>query len=239
MASEDPIVQIEDEPLHKIVFSNDRVRVFSATIPAGAETLFHRHACNTYFIAVSGGGYRKQIYGQEWLDTALPSRVGFCANYTTHPEIHRVISLQNNPEPMYIVAVEAFPSQPGPEAPAAVTDSAGVSEPRGDILQKSSPLKGAELKGSGWERDKNGEWPDIAIHHLTLQPGQSTGKHAIPFHGVWISLTDGDISGSGDGGPFWSELGKAGASVYWQRRDDVELSNEGPSNYEAVLLELL
>ncbi|GJP42848.1 hypothetical protein CLOM_g2534 [Closterium sp. NIES-68] len=146
---------------------------------------------------------------------------------------------------MYIVAVEVFPTKPGPEA-AAVSTTADASVPLGVEPQELiSALKGTALTGIGWERDKRGEWPDFAIHCLTLQPGQSTGKHAIPFHGVWISLTDGSslsdgcISESGNGGSIWKEMREAGASMYWQPMDGVDLINNGSSNYEAVLLELL
>jgi len=37
------VVPVDQEPMHKLVFENEYVRVFSVEVPAGGETKYHRH----------------------------------------------------------------------------------------------------------------------------------------------------------------------------------------------------
>lgn len=54
-------VEVADEPLHVEVFRSRRFRAYVAAIPPGTATLYHRHAEDTVYVVVDGGGLRTEL----------------------------------------------------------------------------------------------------------------------------------------------------------------------------------
>jgi quercetin dioxygenase-like cupin family protein len=83
------VVPVEKEPHHRVAFENTWVRVLDVSFPAGAASLFHRHALNNVAIRIVGGTTRADPVGGEGRPQLVPTgRVVF---YTASPPYeHRV-----------------------------------------------------------------------------------------------------------------------------------------------------
>jgi len=53
-------VPVRDEPMHKLKFENEYVRVFDVLVPAGGKTLFHVHANDYAFVAIGDAKVRSE-----------------------------------------------------------------------------------------------------------------------------------------------------------------------------------
>ncbi|HEX5631697.1 MAG TPA: hypothetical protein VFX50_00645, partial [Gemmatimonadales bacterium] len=78
-------VPVGEEPMHRVVFANDRVRVIDAVLPPGSVTLYHVHDRDNLPIAVAPGRVSVQPLGGAVAesDVAL-GEVSFAAGGYTH-----------------------------------------------------------------------------------------------------------------------------------------------------------
>ena len=52
LAQAAPEVEIAADPLHKLIFTNDQVRVFDVNIPPNSQTLMHRHRHDYIYVTI-------------------------------------------------------------------------------------------------------------------------------------------------------------------------------------------
>jgi len=82
-------VLVKDEPRHKPVFQNDKVRVLDVRIEPGDTTLFHIHQIPSAFIALSNTLVGSQVYKEKIYEDK--NKVGIVwYNEFSEPLIHRV-----------------------------------------------------------------------------------------------------------------------------------------------------
>lgn len=91
VAAADSIVPIEDEPRHRLVFSNAHVRYFDVQLEPGYLSRWHTHLHDGVFINLGSSQTSAQDYGAE-AQSRPPRAVGetFFINYTKKPKAHRV-----------------------------------------------------------------------------------------------------------------------------------------------------
>ena len=63
--AEDKVVPIDQEPRHKLVFSNELLRIFDTKIPAGDVSLYHTHLADSVFVCIDGGETQSEEPGKE------------------------------------------------------------------------------------------------------------------------------------------------------------------------------
>ncbi|GAB3093344.1 hypothetical protein G8770_06380 [Aestuariicella hydrocarbonica] len=93
-----PVMPVEQEPRHTIVFENDQLRVYDVNLQPGEETAFHEHRNDLLTVVLIASKVANQTLGQaEKIDQA-PSGVLVYSPYQTQgPFRHRVMASQGQP----------------------------------------------------------------------------------------------------------------------------------------------
>jgi mannose-6-phosphate isomerase-like protein (cupin superfamily) len=140
-------VPVEQEPRHHVVFSNARIRIIDAALPAGYVSLYHTHARDNVPIVVGAGRIAVQpLGGTATEQDAVLGRATFAAaSYA-----HRVSNVGATPVRFIDVELAEAPPQRGEPAPPA-------PEPRGHRLEL--------------ENDR------VRVHRVPLAAGDSLPEH--------------------------------------------------------------
>jgi quercetin dioxygenase-like cupin family protein len=105
------VVPVDAEPHHRPVLENEWVRVLDVRFPAGAESLYHRHALNNVAIRIVGGTTRADPIGGEGAPQLVPTgRIVYHSAST--PYVHRVVNVGG--AAVHIVDVELRGAAPQP-----------------------------------------------------------------------------------------------------------------------------
>jgi quercetin dioxygenase-like cupin family protein len=84
-AAVQPAVLVEHEPMHRIVFENDIVRVIDAAVAAGQATAYHTHERDNVPVAVVAGRTRVTPKGGPPVDSDVAlGRVNYAVGGYTH-----------------------------------------------------------------------------------------------------------------------------------------------------------
>lgn len=91
VSAADSIVPIEEEPRHRLMFSNPHVRYFDVQLEPGYLSRWHTHLHDGVFINIGSSETSAQDYGGE-AQSRPPRAVGATTfiNYTRKPKAHRV-----------------------------------------------------------------------------------------------------------------------------------------------------
>jgi quercetin dioxygenase-like cupin family protein len=102
------VVPVQDEPLHHVVYSDNRLRVFDVDLPPHAVTLYHIHANDMVGVTLIPGPMRGERPGKAPKDEPAdkPQEVWF----DPHPQtdIHRVTNLGDSH--IRMIAIELLTS---------------------------------------------------------------------------------------------------------------------------------
>ena len=92
--AQDKAVPIDQEPRHKLVFSNELLRIFDTKIPAGDVTLYHTHLADSVFVCIDGGETQSEELGKP-IQNRPPFKAGdvWYRPHSTAPLTHRVTNL--------------------------------------------------------------------------------------------------------------------------------------------------
>ena len=103
-------VEVYDEPLHRVQWSNDYALVYTVNIPRGALTLWHRHCQDTVYCAIGDVTVAETLPGER--PVVLQSTCGTAISRTHRavPLIHQIENVGN--EVVRFVAAEARRSPP-------------------------------------------------------------------------------------------------------------------------------
>jgi hypothetical protein len=126
-------VEVSEEPIHLEIFKNESFRVYIATIPSGASTLYHRHSEDTVYVVLEGGLIRNENFNDyNKSKVQLPKSVrllnkiylglqSIFARYVNMPDtlfflmanknnecIHRAVTSNKNTRYMKLMGIEIY-----------------------------------------------------------------------------------------------------------------------------------
>src|SRR5690349_2786509 len=63
--TDDKSVDVGNEPKHHLAFQNEYVRAFEVSVPAGTETLIHRHTKPYIYVTIGNADIRNEVVGKD------------------------------------------------------------------------------------------------------------------------------------------------------------------------------
>ena len=96
-------VPVQDEPLHHVVYSEGRLRVFDVDLPPHAVTLYHIHVNDMVGVTLAAGPTREERPGKAPEDAPADKQLE--AWFDPHPQtdIHRVTNLGDSHIRMIVI----------------------------------------------------------------------------------------------------------------------------------------
>ena len=202
-------VPIEKEPMHRLKFENEFVRLFDVLVPVGMTTLFHTHLFDGMSVRVSNA----QITDESAAGEKKPFDIKYgmvTFGARTEPETHRVIN-------------------------SGKTDFRNIFI---EILSgKNAPTFGPyPILSDGHtiliDNDR------VRVNRLVLKPGESSKLHKHNMHGLGIILYDSKIEMIAADGTKRTLEPKAG-DYAWQNAGTTHIiKNTGTTVFEAIDIEL-
>ncbi|MGI9328190.1 MAG: hypothetical protein ACR2PZ_23425 [Pseudomonadales bacterium] len=160
--SKEQYVHVREEPFHQRRYENAFVRTYDALIPPGAQSLYHLHNEDTFYVSIVEA---RQITEQTWgtsetiTNERIPSGIAICRHHRDEPLIHQVTNGGDVPMRMIGAEIKACPE----------VWSANLFEGPGHTLLRD---------------DKR-----YRAYRLCLEPGESTGEITYGFSGLTVFLS--------------------------------------------------
>ncbi|HEX6124290.1 MAG TPA: hypothetical protein VFZ23_02855 [Pyrinomonadaceae bacterium] len=201
-------VPIEKEPMHRLRFENEFVRVFDVLIPAGKSTLLHTHALDGVGVRVSNADMAEEYpsgdrktFAAKWGEASFGSGPIF-----SHTVINRGKTDFRN---IYVeLMVQNAPAKTG---------AVPVLSDRHIILIDN---------------------PRVRVNRLVLKPGESSTVHTHSMNGLGITLYDAKVEITKSvASPQVHEV-KAGDFVWQKAGTTHVIRNIGSTVFEAIDIEL-
>ena len=202
-------VPIEKEPMHRLKFENEFVRLFDVLVPVGKTTQFHIHSYDglsipvsePHLVDVSLSGEKKTLDLKYGVPSFTPRPVP-----QTHQVINRAASDFHN------IFIELLADKKAPTAGPFPILSDGHT-----ILIDNDRVR---------------------VHRLVLKPGESSKLHRHNMHGLGIILYDSKIEMTFADGTKRALEPKAG-DYAWQNAGTTHIiKNMGTTVFEAIDIEL-
>ena len=96
---------VYQEPYHKLVLEKPEARVLNVQVEPGDTSLFHIHANNIFYVAISGSKVMLEDSNHDVRKVELPDGwIGDNTTYQARPHIHRIANIGENL--LWLVAVE-------------------------------------------------------------------------------------------------------------------------------------
>ena len=202
-------VPIEKEPMHRLKFENEFVRLFDVFVPVGETTKYHVHLYDGISIRVSNA----QIIDESTTGEKKPFDIKYgMVTFGARPSplTHRV--LNSGKSDFRNIFIELLPSKnPSPATPFPILSDGHV------ILIDNDRVR---------------------INRLVLKPGESSKMHRHNMHGLGVVLYDSKIELIAAEGSKRMLEPKAGDSV-WQNAGTTHIiRNVGSTVFEAIDIEL-
>jgi quercetin dioxygenase-like cupin family protein len=202
-------VPIENEPMHRLKFENEFVRVFDVLIPAGETTKYHVHlydgvsvrVSNAQIIDESIGGEKKPL-DIKYADVTFGAR--------SSPEKHRVVNRGKTDFRNIFIEI--------------LTTKNAVAAGPFPILSDGHVIL--------IDNDR------VRVNRLVLKPGESSKLHTHRMHGLGIVLYDSKIEISAPDGIKRRLEPKAGDHVWQNAGTTHVITNIGSKTFEAIDIEL-
>jgi hypothetical protein len=218
-------VDVANEPNHVEQFRNHTVRVYLATVPTGAATLYHRHSVDTRYVIMSGGRFRSDEPGRQRAGTTIgrstsrlrqlgwlvgpalsggwllmPAGTLLVQPHTARPLTHRAIAAATNTAAIRMLGIELL-------------DTFGPTP---------LPTNGQLQRGHADDR--------AHTYRLRLAPRASTGYLELD-HGAVLAPVAGVVTVSTD-----PHLPRAAGEGHWIKPGRVQLSATRSSALDAMLV---
>lgn len=202
-------VPIEKEPMHRLKFENDFVRLFDVLVPAGMSTGYHIHLYDGISIRLSD----TQIIDESVTGEKKPFEIKYAeATFSARsaPQAHRVINTGKSD--FRNIFIELLPNKNAvPPLSCPVLSDGHV------VLIDNQRVR---------------------VNRLILKPGESSKLHTHQMHGLGIILYDSKIEISTPDGPTRKLEPKSGDFV-WQNAGTTHIiKNTGSTVFEAIDIEL-
>ncbi len=209
--AEEKVVPVYEEPLHRMVFEREPVRVLDVQLRPGDTSLYHLHEDPIFYIAFDISEIDAQIQGEEWKRTRVSEwHTGAVAHDLGHAEqplIHRIRNVGS--ETFRLIAV----TNAGPPAPL-------------DGLEADAPLPG--------EIETDVEY--FRQSRVTLALGSGSEHFRSPFPVVVVQVSQGrtDLAISEE---YRRHLSGPGGFAFVEPGRDTELRNSGDVPVTLVVIE--
>ena len=202
-------VPVEKEPMHRLKFENEFVRLFDVLVPVGETTKYHVHLYDGVSVRVSNA----QIIDESIGGGKEPFDVKYgVATFGARPAplTHRVINSGKSDFRNIFIELLA-----GKNSPAA----------------KPFPVL-SEGHVTLIDNDR------VRVNRLVLKPGESSKMHTHPMHGLGIILYDSTIELIAPDGTKRKLEPKAGDSTWQNAGTTHVIKNVGTNVFEAIDIEL-
>lgn len=211
---DEQIIDVGEEPRHKIVISNDYVRALRVLLPPKDTTWAHRHAEDSiYFFLVEGGlEVVNHVQGNDPMCDCMEfGEVRYGTHKSDKPLVHRITNATD--KHMLCIDAEVLKKPP-------VTAVIPLIAERHEMIKT---------------RDK------CRVYKLTLPPGESITV-SYPFFYFTVVLKPSVIKteiSSGRGVPSicWEEASQIGDVAWKEPVTDLKQTNVGDSVYELYITE--
>lgn len=203
------ILEVGEEPRHKVVLSNDYVRAIRVSFPPNDTTLAHRHAEDSlYFFLVEGGlDVVNHVKGNDpACDCMEFGEIRFGTHKTDRPLIHKITNKTN--KTMLCIDAEVLRQPP-------------VTNPIPLVVEKHELVK---------TRDK------CRVYKLTLEPGESVTV-AYPFFHLSVILRPGALQKQVNDRLSWTEHFDRGDVSWKEPVMDMTKTNVGDTLYVEYIAE--
>ena len=202
-------VPIEKEPMHRLKFENEFVRLFDVLVPVGETTKYHIHLYDGVGVRLSDA----QIIDEEISGEKKPFEMKYgIATFGARPSplTHRVIN--HGKTDFRNIFIELLKGKTAPTAkPFPILSDGHV------ILIDNERVR---------------------VNRLVLKPGESSKMHTHPMHGLGIILYDSKIELIAPDGSIRKLEPKAG-DYAWQNAGTTHvIKNVGSNVFEAIDIEL-
>lgn len=202
-------VPIEKEPMHRLKFENEFVRVFDVLIPAGKESLAHMHVYDGVGVRVSDAEMSETF--ADGTTTTFAARWGE-AGYGSGPDFsHKVTNLGKTDFRNIYLELMPRKSPPATGELAPLTDSHV-------ILIKNERVR---------------------VNRLTLRPGESSKLHTHRFNGLGIVVYDAKIEITSPGSDTRVIDAKAGDIAWQTAGTVHMIKNLGTKDLVLIDIEIL
>jgi mannose-6-phosphate isomerase-like protein (cupin superfamily) len=201
-------VPIEKEPMHRLKFENEFVRLFDVLIPAGQASLFHTHIYDGVGVRVSNAdmieefaGGKKKPFVSKWGEASFGSGPTFS---------HSVANLGTTD--FRNIYIELLPRKDSgkPGVLAALSD--------GHVIVIDNPR--------------------VRVNRLVLKPGESSKLHTHTRNGLGVIVYDAKIEIVSPGASPRVLDVKAGDFVWQTAGTTHKIKNTGTTVFEAIDIEL-
>jgi quercetin dioxygenase-like cupin family protein len=203
-----PPVPIDKEPMHRLKFANEYIRVFDVLIPAGKSSLFHTHIFDGVGVRVSNADMAEEF--ADGSRKTFSARWGE-ASFGSGPEFaHRVINTGKTD--FQNIYVELLPQKKSPHTGNLPL----LSE--GHIILIDNPR--------------------VRVNRLVLKPGESSKPHTHSLNGLGIILYESKIEITVPDGSRRIMEPKAGDFIWQTGGTAHVIKNIGKSVFEAIDVEI-
>ncbi len=215
-------VEVHDEPLHVMQFSNEYVYAFKATLSCkGTTTQWHRHSNNTFFVGIDEGKLIDMVSDKPQCIFDIEKGKMWWSFAKSVPFIHHIELLSCGPTVCMGLEVLAPP-------PVYSTEPLVNTMPKGwlTIMEECSSSLGR-------------------VYSLEIPPGGSNNNTVCNWSGCGVVISLTDAPGVDGTGPFkGGDLSKRSACKWFQPEGNssslnVHVSNPGPISYRAIVVELI
>jgi mannose-6-phosphate isomerase-like protein (cupin superfamily) len=202
-------VPIEEEPMHRLKFENQFVRVFDVLIPAGGATMVHVHRHDAVTIRLSDSQIIDEALGGE--KSSSDVKFGM-VSFTSRPlpQTHRVVNSGKTDLRLVFIEILAGKSTISTKPFPILSD--------GHLVLIDNDL--------------------VRVNRLVLKPGESSKLHTHQLRGLGITLFDSKIEVSGPDGTSRKLDTKAGDHVWQNAGTTHTIKNIGTTVFEAIDIEL-
>lgn len=209
--AEEKVVPVYEEPLHRMVFEREPVRVLDVQLRPGDTSLYHLHEDPIFYIALEISEIDAQIRSEEWKRTRVsewhPGAVAHDVGHAEKPLIHRIRNVGG--ETFRLIAV----TNAGPPAPL-------------DGLEADAPLPGEVETDVEWFRQSR----------VTLTPDSGSEHFRSPFPIVVVQVSPGRTE-LAVAEAFSRHLTGPGGFAYVEPDRGTELRNSGDVPVTLVVIE--
>jgi len=202
-------VPIEKEPMHRLKFENEFVRLFDVLVPVGEATKYHIHLHDAIAIRLSDSQVIDEALSGE--KNPLDMKYGL-VSFTARPspQTHRAVNAGKTN--FRLIFIEIFADKDAESAQTLPILSDGHV-----ILIDNERVR---------------------VNRLVLKPGESSKLHTHQIRGLGITLYDSKIEIRGGDGTKRTLEPKAGDHV-WQNAGTTHIiKNIGSTVFEAIDIEL-
>jgi putative dehydrogenase len=202
------IVEVGNEPRHRVVLANDYVRALRVSFPPNDTTLAHRHAEDSlYFFLVDNLQVVNFVKGSEpGCDCMEFGEVRYGTHKSDKPLVHKITNKSNTA--MLCVDAEVLKQPP-------VTCLTGL------VAEKHELIK---------TRDK------CRVYKLTLEPGESVNV-TYPFFHLSVILQGGTIRKEIAGPIHWNEVSVTGDIAWKEPLTAMIKTNSGDATFIEFIAE--